>query len=89
MAIINDYHAACWMLEGGDATPDAISSILSEELTDIEIGEILKISDFYFQGNHYRVQIQFPEGDERIVFCESRVFARHLCENKSTAIIVS
>ncbi len=79
---INDDHAACWMLEGGDDTPDAISSILSEGLTDIEIGEILKTSDFHFQGNRYRVRIQFPENDERIVFRESRVFARHLCEKR-------
>ncbi|MHA1864458.1 MAG: hypothetical protein ACTSWA_11870 [Candidatus Thorarchaeota archaeon] len=77
------------MLERGDATPNAISSILSGGLTDIEIGEFLKTSDFHFQGNRYRVRIQFPENDERLVFCESRVFARHLCENKSTAIIVS
>ncbi|MCK4566320.1 MAG: hypothetical protein KAU48_03330, partial [Candidatus Thorarchaeota archaeon] len=79
---INDDHAACWMLEGGDATPNAILSILSEGLTDIEIGEFLKTSDFHFQGNRYRVLIQFPEDDERIVFRESRVFARHLCEKK-------
>ncbi|MHA1863230.1 MAG: hypothetical protein ACTSWA_05625 [Candidatus Thorarchaeota archaeon] len=66
----------------GRCYTDAISSILSEGLTDIEIGENLKTSDFHFQGNRYRVRIQFPEDDERVVFRESRVFARHLCEKR-------
>jgi len=80
---IGENHTSCWVLKNKhDDEQDAISSILGIGLTDTEIGDILKTNNIYLRDNRYSVRIQFPENDERIVFRESSVFARHLCEKR-------
>ncbi|MHA2322405.1 MAG: hypothetical protein ACXACG_12205 [Candidatus Thorarchaeota archaeon] len=81
---ISDNHAACWVLEGVDDVPSAITSILYVGLTDVEIGEILKTRRIHLNGTSFEVGIEFPskEDDERLVYRESQVFARHLCEKR-------
>ena len=64
--------------------PNGISSIVDIGLTDIEIGELLKTKSIHLDGTQFEIRLNFPaeEDSNRLVFRESWVFAKHLCQKR-------